>query len=43
MSNFVLVIQSIDYRILLPLNKSITSRSLITLGGLGILGIDVLI
>jgi hypothetical protein len=40
---FILVILSLDYLILLPLNKSIMSRSLITLEDLGTLGIGALI
>jgi hypothetical protein len=43
MNIFILVTLSIDYRILLPSDNSIMSLPLITLGGLEILGIDVLI
>jgi hypothetical protein len=43
MNTFILVIPSLDYHILLPLNKSIMSQSPITLGGLDILEIGALI
>jgi hypothetical protein len=41
MNTFILVILSLDYHILLPLNKSIMSLPPITLGGLEILEIGV--
>jgi hypothetical protein len=43
MSIFILVILSLNYHILLPLNKSIMSRLSIILGDLGILEIGALI
>jgi hypothetical protein len=43
MNTFILMILSLDCHILLPLNKSIMSLSLIILGGLEILEIGVLI
>jgi hypothetical protein len=43
MNTFILVISSLDYHILLPLNKSIMSIPLIILGGLEILEINILI
>jgi hypothetical protein len=42
MNTFILEILSLDCHILLQLNKNIMSMPLITLGGLGTLGIDVL-
>jgi hypothetical protein len=42
-STFILVTLSLDYHILLPSNKSITSLPPNTLGGLGILEINILI
>jgi hypothetical protein len=43
MNTFILMIPSLDYHILLSLNKNIMSMSSITLGGLEILEIGVLI
>jgi hypothetical protein len=43
MNTFILDILSLDCHILLLSNRNIMSRSLITLGGLEILGIVVLI
>jgi hypothetical protein len=43
MNTFILAIPSLDYHILLPLNKSIMSLPPITLGDLEILGIGALI
>jgi hypothetical protein len=43
MNTFILMIPSLDYHILPPLNKSMMSPSLITLGGLEIIEISVLI
>jgi hypothetical protein len=43
MNTFIVMTLSLDYHILLPSNKIIMSLPLITLGGLGILEIDVLI
>jgi hypothetical protein len=43
MNTFILEISSLDYHFLLPLNKSIMSLPLITLGDLEIIGIGVLI
>jgi hypothetical protein len=43
MNTFILAILSLDYHILLPLNKSIMSMPSITLGDLEILGIGALI
>jgi hypothetical protein len=43
MNTFILMIPSLDYHILPPLNKSIMSLPLITLGDLKMLGIDALI
>jgi hypothetical protein len=42
-NTFILMIPSLDYHILPPLNKSIMSLSPITLGDLEILGIGALI
>jgi hypothetical protein len=43
MNTFILVIPSLDYHILSPLNQTIMSPSPITLGGLEILEIGILI
>jgi hypothetical protein len=43
MNTFILAIPSLDYHILVPLNRNIMSLLMITLGGLEILEISVLI